>query len=124
MRKILLIFSVLLLFSLLVPLTGASATKSLVIEVAEDTYVVTDLNDPDDAYGIRGENFGELDFVKAWYLWNVEVQEVPVEEEEASGSEPTEIEDFLLAPMLFPGVGSGGMAGECRYDEDPYGNCL
>ena len=93
MKKILLIFSVLLLFSLLVPLTGASATKSLVIEVAEDTYVVADLNDPDDAYGVRDENYGELDFVKAWYLWNVEVQEVPPEEEEVEeeeGEEPPE----------------------------------
>jgi len=48
----------------------------------------------------------------------------PVVEEDASGSGSAEIEDFLLASMLFPGVGSGGMVGECRYDEDPYGNCM
>ena len=87
MRKILLIFSVLLLFSLLVPLTGASATRSLVIGVTDDTYVVADLNDPDDAYGFRDENFGDLDFVKAWHLWNVEVPE----EEEAEEVEKEKV---------------------------------
>ena len=88
MKKILLIFSVLLLFSLLVLLMGASATKSLVIDVAEDTYVVADLNDPEDALGFMSKNYGDLDFVKAWYLWNVEVQEMtPTEEEEEETEE-------------------------------------
>ena len=78
MKKLFLVFSVLLLSSLLM---GASATKSLVIDVAEDTYVVADLNDPGDAQGFREMNYGSLDFVKAWYLWNVEVEEPEVEGE-------------------------------------------
>ncbi|GAH87317.1 unnamed protein product, partial [marine sediment metagenome] len=71
MKKLLLAFSVLLLLSLLLPLMGASATKSLVIDVAKDAYVVADLNDPGDAQGFREKNYGSLDFVKAWYIWNV-----------------------------------------------------
>ena len=81
MKKLLLAFSVLLLLSLLLPLMGASATKSLVIDVAEDTYVVADLNDPGDAQGFREKNYGSLDFVKAWYIWNVVVEEQVVEQE-------------------------------------------
>lgn len=82
MKKLLLAFSVLLLLSLLLPLMGASATKSLVIDVAEDTYVVADLNDPGDAQGFRERNYGSLDFVKAWYIWNVvEEGEQEVEKE-------------------------------------------
>ena len=87
MKKVPLIFSVLLLFSLLVPLMGASATKSLVVDVAEDAYVVADLNDPDDTLGFREKNYGSLDFVKAWYLWNVEMVEQEVEGEEVEGEE-------------------------------------
>ena len=78
MKKLLLVFLVPLVF---LPLTGDSATKSLVIDVAEDTYVVADLNDPGDAQGFRERNYGSLDFVKAWYLWNVEVEEPEVEGE-------------------------------------------
>lgn len=81
MKKLPLVFSVLLLVWLLLPLTGASATKSLVIDVAEDAYVVADLNDPDDTYGFREKNYGSLDFVKAWYLWNVVTEEQEVEGE-------------------------------------------
>ena len=91
MKKILLIFSVLLLFSLLVLLMGASATKSLVIDVAEDTYVVADLNDPEDALGFMSKNYGDLDFVKAWYIWNVEVQEMTPTEEEEEETEEEEV---------------------------------
>lgn len=81
MKKLLLIFSVLLLLSLVLPLTGASATKSLVIDVAEDAYVVADLNDPADTLGFMNQNYGDLDFVKAWYLWNVVMEEQEVEGE-------------------------------------------
>ena len=92
MKRLPLVFSVLLLYSLLVPLTGASATKSLVIEVAEDAYVVADLNDPDDTLGFREKNYGSLDFVKAWYLWNVVEEEVIPEVEEGEEAEPELVE--------------------------------
>lgn len=85
MKKLFLVCSVLLLFVLLLPLTGASTTKSLVIDVTEDSYVVANVNDPADSYGLREKNYGTLDFVKAWYIWNV-VTEEPQEE----GQEPQE----------------------------------
>ena len=81
MKKLLIACSVLLLFALLSLLMGASATKSLVIDVIEDSYTVADLNDPADTYGVREENYGELDFVKVWYLWNVVQEEVMPEDE-------------------------------------------
>jgi hypothetical protein len=74
MKKSFLVFSVLLLLLPLMaasPIMAASPTKSLVIDVSEDTYVVADLNDPSDALGLREKNYGSLDFVKTWYLWNV-----------------------------------------------------
>lgn len=92
MKKLLLAFSVLLLFALLSLLMGASATKSLVIEVTEDTYVVADLNDPADSYGFMEKNYGDLDFVKAWYLWNVVEEEVIPEVEEGEEALPTMVE--------------------------------
>ena len=82
MKKLLLAFTVLLLLSLSVLLMGASTTKSLVIEVSEDTYIVADLNDPADTLGFMSTNYGDLDFVKAWYLWNVVQEEVMPEGEE------------------------------------------
>jgi len=90
MKKLLIACSVLLLFALLSLLMGASATKSLVIDVIEDSYTVADINDPDDTYGVREENYGELDFVKAWYLWNVVEEEVipEVPEGDENGEEP------------------------------------
>ena len=92
MKKLLTIFSIVLLFALLALLMGASATKSLVIDVTEDSYIVADLNDPDDTLGLLDENYGELDFVKIWYLWNVVqeevIPEVPEGEEVENGAEP------------------------------------
>jgi len=92
MKKLLLVFSVLLLSSLLM---GASATKSLVIDVAEDTYVVADLNDPGDAQGFRERNYGSLDFVKAWYIWNVVVEE-QVEEQEVEVEGEMVVEEVVV----------------------------
>ncbi len=87
MKKLVTICSVMLLFVLLSLLMGASATKSLVVDVSEDSYVIADLNDPEDTYGVREENYGELDFVKVWYLWNVVQEEVPPEGENGEGVE-------------------------------------
>lgn len=81
MKKLLIVCSGLLLFSLLLPLTGASVTKSVVIDVSEDSYIVADLNDPADTYGYMDKNYGDLEFVKAWYLWNVVTEEVEGEVE-------------------------------------------
>jgi hypothetical protein len=105
MKKLLLICSVLLLFSLLLPLTGASAakstTKALVIDVAEDSYIVADLNDAADAQGYRDKNYGSLDFVKAWYLWNVTTQEAPPVEEGQTPQEPTEVEKEKVVSIIY-----------------------
>ena len=94
MKKLLIACSVLLLFTLLPLVMGASATKSLVIDVSEDSYIVADLNDPADSYGFMDKNYGDLEFVKAWYLWNVEEEEVIPEgeegEEEAEEGEKAE----------------------------------
>lgn len=91
MKRLLLVCSVLLMLALLLPLTGASITKSLAIDVAEDTYIVADLNDPTDTYGFRDKNYGDLDFVKVWYLWNVVTEEHTEEQEvEVDGEMVTE----------------------------------
>lgn len=110
MKKLVIICSVVLLFALLLLLMGASATKSLVIDVSEDSYVVADLNDPDDALGLLNQNYGDLAFVKAWYLWNVVeeevIPEVPEGEEVENGEEPepeiveTEYEKILCVSYL------------------------
>ncbi len=60
---------------LMFPLLGASATKSIIIDVSEDAYVVADLNDPDDTQGLMERNYGSLDFLKTWYFWNVVEEE-------------------------------------------------
>jgi hypothetical protein len=92
MKKLLSACSVLLLFALLSLLMGASATKSLVIDVSEDSYIVADLNDPNDSYGFMEKNYGDLKFVKAWYLWNVVEEEVIPEGEEGEEAEPELVE--------------------------------
>ncbi len=98
MKKLLLVCSVILLLSLVLPLTGASVTRSLVVEVSEDAYIVADLNDTADTYGLMDTNYGDLEFVKAWYYWNVvteertEEQEVEVDGEMVTQEVPVEEE--------------------------------
>lgn len=103
MKKLLTVCSVLLLFALLSLLMGASATKSLVIDVTEDSYTVADLNDMEDSYGLRNENYGDLDFVKAWYLWNVVEEEVipEVPEGEEAVPELVETEYEKIASIIY-----------------------
>ncbi|MBA7665557.1 hypothetical protein ES703_73631 [subsurface metagenome] len=93
----------LLLFALLSLLMGASVTKSLVIDVTEDTYVVADVNDPEDTYGIMNENYGDLEFVKAWYLWNVVQEEVipEVAEGEEAVPELVEVEYERIVSVIY-----------------------
>ena len=50
---------------------NGTVTKSRIINVAEDAYVVAYLNDVNDVQDLRERNYGSLDFVKTWYLWNV-----------------------------------------------------
>lgn len=110
MKKLVIICSVMLLFALLLLLMGASATKSLVIDVSEDSYVVADFNDPDDTLGLLNQNYGDLAFVKVWYLWNVVqeevIPEVPEGEEVENGEEPepeiveTEYERIICVSYL------------------------
>jgi hypothetical protein len=61
------------LFSLLPLLlaTTPAQTKSIVLPVAEDSYVVVDFNDPSDREHLAERNLGSLDFVKTWYAWKV-----------------------------------------------------
>jgi hypothetical protein len=92
MKKLLIGCSVVLLLALLVLLMGASATKSLVIDVSEDAYIVADLNDPSDSMGFRDENYGDLDFFKVWYLWNVVQEEVIPEVPEGEEAVPEIVE--------------------------------
>jgi len=103
MKKLLAVCSVLLLFALLSLLMGASVTKSLVIDVTEDAYVVTDVNDPEDTYGIMNENYGDLEFVKAWYLWNVVEEEVipEVAEGEEAVPELVEVEYERIVSVIY-----------------------
>lgn len=103
MKKLLTVCSVLLLFALLSLLMGASATKSLVIDVTEDAYVVADLNDPEDTYGLMNENYGDLEFVKAWYLWNVVEEEVipEVAEGEEAVPELVEVEYEKIVSFIY-----------------------
>jgi hypothetical protein len=101
MKKLLIICSVLLLFALLWPLMGASATRSLVIDVSEDAYIVADVNDAADTYGFRDKNYGDLDFVKAWYLWNVETQEAPPVEEGQEPLAPVEVEKEKVISIIY-----------------------
>ena len=81
MKKLLLVCSVLLLLSLVLPLTGASVTRSLVIEVSEDAHILADLNDTADTLGLRDTNYGDLEFLEAGYDWVVEVVEHTEEQE-------------------------------------------
>lgn len=37
----------------------------------DDSYVIADLNDPEDTVGLRKINAGNLNFLKMWYAWNV-----------------------------------------------------
>jgi hypothetical protein len=92
MKKLFIAGSVVLLLALLVLLMGASATKSLVIDVSEDAYIVADLNDPGDSLGLRNENYGDLDFIKVWYLWNVVEEEVIPEVPEGEEAVPETVE--------------------------------
>ena len=41
-----------------------------IIETSEDSYVVTDLNDPHDFRGLHQMNFGKKPFLKTWFSWN------------------------------------------------------
>lgn len=93
MKKLLIVCSVLLVLALLIPLMGAATTKSLVIEVSEDAYIMADLLDAEDSYGYRDTNYGSEDVVATWYLWSFEEQEAPVEEEEAAEEEGAEGEE-------------------------------
>ena len=101
MKKLFLVCSVLLMLVLLLPLMGASATKSLVIDVTEDSYIVADLNDPADSYGFMEKNYGDLDFVKAWYLWNVVTEEAPPVEEGQEPQEPVEVEKEKVISVVY-----------------------
>lgn len=75
MRNVGLLFLAALLSLILL---GASPVKSIVINATEDAYVVADLNDPEDAEGLRERNLGDLDFTKAWYAWRILGEELAV----------------------------------------------
>lgn len=63
MNKLLLVLVSLSLFLAL----GAAPVKSMVLEAAQDAYVVTDAASQEDPQGLRDQNFGGLDFLRLWY---------------------------------------------------------
>jgi zinc ribbon protein len=48
---------------------------SVLLNAAEDSYVVADVSAPDDPQGLRDKNFGGLDFLKIWYANQVQANE-------------------------------------------------
>lgn len=59
-------------------LLGTAATPredSIVLDGAGDSYVVADLADQEDAQALRDKNFGNLEFIKVWYVNQVRAQE-------------------------------------------------
>ena len=68
LRYFLLVFgAVVLLLSAL----GQGTVKTVIIDSIEDTYVVTNLADPENLQGLQGNNYGNLDFLKTWYAFGV-----------------------------------------------------
>ena len=37
----------------------------------DDAYVISNINDPNDSANLRKTNYGDLEFLKLWYAWNV-----------------------------------------------------
>jgi hypothetical protein len=48
--------------------------ESAIVIASEDAYVVTDISNTD-TQGLKDKNFGNLDFVKVWYAFQVQAQE-------------------------------------------------
>lgn len=71
-NKLLLTVTVL---SLLLTTAAGPRDESIVLEGIGDTYVVADLAAPDDPQGLRDRNFGGLEFIKTWYVSQVQGQE-------------------------------------------------
>ena len=91
MKKLFIVCSVQLVLALLIPLIGATATKSLVLEVSEDAYIIADPLDAEDSYGYRDTNYGSEEVVATWYLWSFEEQEAAADDEEEAAEEEEEV---------------------------------
>jgi hypothetical protein len=74
-RSSALIVSSILALAVLVAATPAPAEESTILTATEDAYVVTDISSATDSQGLRDKNFGNLDFVKVWYEFQVQAQE-------------------------------------------------
>jgi hypothetical protein len=64
-----------LLLSSGLSIAATSPDESVVLDATENTYVVADINAPDDPQGLRAKNFGGLEFLKVWYASQVQAQE-------------------------------------------------
>src|SRR6267378_2990362 len=64
-----------LLISSALSIAATAPDESVVIEATDNTYVVADINAPDDPQGLRNKNFGGLEFLKIWYASQVQAQE-------------------------------------------------
>lgn len=63
------------LVTLFLALGAGPPVKSVVLEAAEDAYVVTDAAATEDPQGLRDQNFGSLDFARTWYASKVRAEE-------------------------------------------------
>jgi len=61
----------LIILAMLPSAIQASAQQILELKPADDSYVVSDLNDPLDKLGFMDLNAGDFKFLKTWYAWNV-----------------------------------------------------
>ncbi len=65
------VFIVIIILMMLAGNLRASAQQILELKPTDDSYVVSDLNDPLDKLGFRDLNAGDFKFLKTWYAWNV-----------------------------------------------------
>jgi len=52
-------------------ITFIYAESEIILNPTDDAYVVTDLNDPQDAQGFNKLNTGHAEFLKVWYGWGI-----------------------------------------------------
>ena len=68
-----LLFFILGVISSSLLLTSVYAQESNTVRLfpTDDTFVIADVNDPDDIKGLQKRSLGDLDVLTTWYSWNV-----------------------------------------------------
>jgi hypothetical protein len=61
--------------TMFIVLGAAPPDESVLLGATDDTYDVADISAPDDPQGLRDKNFGGLDFLKIWYVSQVQATE-------------------------------------------------